>query len=327
MGNDPAFIDGIAMKPAAQMIADPPLCHSRQGLVDDLSLPRESRCGVAPPGEQELDGRGLGELGRGAEAAVANIEETSHLIRRSGEHGFIGCPRTRFVQRLRDVLANRARVARDAVPFFAEGAGDLHQHPPESRAPILVVVRREIRSAEEDFAVRRQKRRQRPAALATQRLDRALVASIDVRPLIPIDLDAHEVAIEKLGDARVLVRLAVHDVAPVAPYRADVEEDGLVLGMRSDEGRLSPREPVDGLVRGGFEVSGRLGGQRVQLRYLTAVFGSRPAPATSDFSLVSNVGVWGGVLPLLPAGTTKAEQPGACAWQNSQSPPPPLAAT
>src|SRR3989454_2385767 len=310
MGNDPAFINGIAMKPAAQMIADPPLCHSRQRLVDDLSLPRESCVGVVPTGEQELDGRGMGELGRGAEAAVANIEQMSHLIRRGGEHGFIGCPGTRFVQRLRDVLANRARVARDAVTFFAKGAGDLHQYPPGSRAPILVVVRREIRSAEEDFAVRRQKRGQRPAALATQRLNGSLVASIDVRPLIPIDLDADEVAIENLGDARVLVRLAVHDVAPVAPHRADVEQDRLVLRPRSGEGRLSPREPVHGLVRGGFEVGGRLGGQRVQLKYLTAGLLCRSPPATNESPSLSDVRRWWGGVPLPPAGTPKPEKAG-----------------
>src|SRR2546422_6290716 len=242
MGNDPAFIHGIAMKPAAQMIADP------------------------------------------------------------------------------------ARVARYAVTFFAEGAGDLHQYPPESRAPILVVVRREIRSAEEDFAVRRQKRRQRPAALATQRLNGSLVASIDVRPLIPIDLDADEVAIENLGDARVLVRLAVHDVAPVAPHRADVEQDRLVLGLRSGEGRLSPREPVHGLVRGGFEVGGRLGGQRVQLKNLMAVLVSSSAPITSDSSSISNVGLWCGALPLLPAEPTNAKQPGTRSRKYAISSPPILRA-
>ncbi len=143
------------MKAAAQVIANPTARHAGQRLVYDLPLPRETRFGVVPPREQELDGGGMGELGCRAEAAVAHIEETSHLIRRGGKHGCIGCPGSRFVQRLRDVLANRARVARDAVTFFAEGAGGLHQHPPESRASVRVVVGREIRSAEEDFAVGR----------------------------------------------------------------------------------------------------------------------------------------------------------------------------
>src|SRR5207237_6635573 len=219
-----------------------------------------------------------------------------------------------FVQCLRDVFANRARITRDAVGVLPEGAGDLHQHPPESRTAVLIVVGGEIRAAKEDFPVRREERREGPAALATQRLHGALVASVHVGPFIAVDLDAHEVAIEKLGDARVLVRLAIHDVAPMAPDRADVEQARLLFAVRAGECGFPPREPLDRLVRGGFEGGGCFGGQLVQLKYLTAIRVSSSAPRTSDSSSTSNVGPRcrhaGGALPLLAAEPTNAKQPG-----------------
>ena len=50
------------------------------------------------------------------------------------------------------------------------------------------------------------------------------------------------------GDLRVLVGLAVHDVAPVAPDRANVEQDGLVFSLGARKGRLAPRMPLDRLM-------------------------------------------------------------------------------
>jgi sugar lactone lactonase YvrE len=43
-----------------------------------------------------------------------------------------------------------------------------------------------------------------------------------------------------------LVGLAVHDVAPVAPDGANVEQDGLVFGLRARKGRFAPRVPLTG---------------------------------------------------------------------------------
>ena len=300
------------MEAAAELIANPAAGHACQRLVDDLSLPGESPFGVVPTGQQELNGGRMRELGRGAEAAVAHIEEPSHLIGGRGEQALVGDSGSSFVQCLADVLANRARVRGDALALFSKGASDLHQHAPESRTAVLIVVGGEIRAAKEDFPVGREERRERPAALATQRLHGALVASIHVRPFIAVDLDAHEVAIEDLRDARVLVRLTVHDVAPMAPDSTDVEQDRLVLAVRTGESGFPPREPMDGLVRGGFEVGGCFGGQRVQLKYLTAVRVNSSAPRTSDSSSMSNVGLWCGETapPLFAAEPTNAKQPG-----------------
>ncbi len=73
--------------------------------------------------------------------------------------------------------------------------------------------------------------------------------SADLSPaLIAIHLHGHKMLINERGDFRIFVGLAVHDVAPVAPYRANIEQDGLVLSMRARERRLAPRLPIDRLM-------------------------------------------------------------------------------
>ena len=54
-----------------------------------------------------------------------------------------------------------------------------------------------------------------------------------------------------VDDARhlgVFVGFAIHDVAPVAPDRADVEQDGLVFSLGARECSLAPGMPLDGLM-------------------------------------------------------------------------------
>ena len=194
------------------------------------------------------------EFGRRAEAAVAHVEQARHLV--GGAADEIGAHRAglRLVQCLHDMRANRARVRHHAIALFAVRTRDFHQHPVKSRPSIGIIIRREVGAAEEHLAVRRQKGGEGPAALPAQRLHGPLVARVDIRTLVAIDLDADEIAVQDLGDLWILVRLAVHDMAPVAPDGADVEEDGLLLLARARERGVAPGQPVDGLVGGGFQV-------------------------------------------------------------------------
>src|SRR5207237_6763118 len=107
MRNDPALVHGIAMKAATELIANPAAGHTCERLVDDLPLPGESSFGIVPTGQEELNSGWMRELGRGAEAAVAQIEEPSHLIRGSGQQARRGCSGRAFVQGVRDVVAER----------------------------------------------------------------------------------------------------------------------------------------------------------------------------------------------------------------------------
>src|SRR5213592_5279349 len=82
----------------------------------------------------------------------------------------------------------------------------------------------------------------------SERLHGALVARVHIGPLVPVHLDADEITIENLRDSGVLVRLPIHDMAPVTPHGADIEQDRLVLLAGARERRVAPGRPVDGLV-------------------------------------------------------------------------------
>jgi len=81
-----------------------------------------------------------------------------------------------------------------------------------------------------------------------QRLGRLHVAGVDVRPLLAVDLDGHEVTVE-IGRGRlVLERLVRHHVAPVTRGIADADEHRHVTPRRLGEGLVAPLPPVDRIV-------------------------------------------------------------------------------
>ncbi len=128
-----------------------------------------------------------------------------------------------------------------------------------------MIVRREISSAVKRLAVGRKKRGQRPAALPADGTDRHLIAAVNVGPLVAVHLHRHEALIDDLRDLRTVVRLAVHHMAPVAPHRANVQQDRLVLALRHGKGFLAPLLPLDGLMHGRTQVGGRRLGKGVEV--------------------------------------------------------------
>ena len=102
--------------------------------------------------------------------------------------------------------------------------------------------RRKVGAAVERLQVRRQPDAHRPAAGPGRRLHERHVDAIDVGPLLAIDLDRHELLVQHRGDRRVLERLVLHHVAPVAGRVADRQKDRLVLGARLAR---TPRRPTD----------------------------------------------------------------------------------
>ncbi|OLC67774.1 MAG: hypothetical protein AUH78_27560 [Gemmatimonadetes bacterium 13_1_40CM_4_69_8] len=259
--DDPPLVHRIPMEPAAHVVADAAPGHGGERFLDDLACPVEAR--VVPASDQEFEGGGVRELGRRAEPAVADVEQPRHLVRRLFDQQGRHRAGLRLVQRLGDVLVDRLGVLRDLLPLLAVQPRHVLQHRGEPRAAVGIVVGRKVGAAEEHLASRVQKRGQRPASLAGERGDGALIAHVHVGALVAVHLDADEVAVQQLSDVRVLVRFPVHHVAPVAPHGADVEQDRLVLGPGLRERLVAPRAPVYRLVSGGFEVGGRLGGEEV----------------------------------------------------------------
>ena len=252
VGDDPALVHGVAVEPAAQVIVNPPSGHAGERLLHDV--PRPGLALVVPAAEEELYGAGRGELRGGAEATVPDVEQARHLARRLRDRVGRDLAALRLVQRLGDVLANGFRVARRFGAVLAVQPGHVARHREEAGAAVRVVLGRKVRPAEEHVTVGGEERGERPAALAGERLHRALVARVHVRALVAIHLDADEVAVQEFREVPVLVRLTVHHVAPVTPHSADVEEDRLVLAPGAGECCLPPRVPVHGLMGGGLKV-------------------------------------------------------------------------
>ncbi len=151
--------------------------------------------------------------------------------------------------------ADGERLCLDLRPLRSVGVEHTRQHATESR-PAIPIIRREVGAAIEHLSLGREKRRQRPAPLMGQHLDRTLIARVYVRTLVAVYLDADEVLVQVLRKRRVFIRFSVHDVAPVAPDRPDVEQHRPVSGARGGKRLGAPRVPMDRLVGGGLKIGG-----------------------------------------------------------------------
>ena len=152
-----------------------------------------------------------------------------------------GSPGAASFEVVADHAPDRLRLRLHLSAPRAIGVEHALEHGAEAR-PAVRAVGRKVGAAVEHFAGRREKGRQRPAALPGERLHRPLVAGVDVRTLVPVHLDADEMLVEELGEGRILVGLAVHHVAPVTPDGADVEQHRAVLRAG---GLRRPRRPRD----------------------------------------------------------------------------------
>ncbi len=178
----------------------------------------------------------------------------------------------------------RLRLPRDVVTAFAVRIRDRDEHLPEARQTVPRLGR-VVRAAEEGLARRREEDRHRPAALPAERDDRVHVDRVDVGTLLAVDLDADEALVHHLGRRRVLERLVLHHVAPVARRVADGEQDRLVLARALAR---APRRPTGTSRRGCPRAGGGTGSSSCARRFTRLTVPLRPwrsgrskAPASS----------------------------------------------
>ena len=243
----PPVVGGVPVEPAPQVVIDAAGGH---GLHSVLGYPQRVGVAGAPVvAEQELQRHGLRELGGRAKAALLRVVAGSQVG-------------VRLLQQLRGEplprpLAQRCRLdaARQVVGRLQHlyaavvvrvGHGPEKPGKPGHGCPVL---RGKVGAAVEGLALRRQEGGQRPASPAGQRLHRLHVDAVQVRPFLPVDLDADEVLVHLPGDGLVFKRLPLHHVAPVAGRIADGEKDGLSLRLCTVQGLLAPRVPVHRVVR------------------------------------------------------------------------------
>src|SRR5690242_4987406 len=222
--------------------------------------------------EKQINGRGVRKFWRAAEAAIFDVEKLRDGLDLSVYNTGIKL-RARAGEsfRLSDPFGERSGGTLELDPFVAKGIGYGKKNSAEARAAHLIFGR-EVRSTEKGLAVRQQKAGKRPASLAGNGADGGLIARIDVGALVAINLHGDKMLVDDFGNFDVFVAFAVNDVTPVAPHRADVEEDGFVFRFGALEGVIAPFMPVNGLMRCGAQV--RTGGILQAVRALVSQGGS-----------------------------------------------------
>ena len=162
------------------------------------------------------------------EVICASTTPGSNSAARAGEHFGLG-----------DGIGQMIGRTNKVGPLVFVGIRHREQNAPKT-GPSHRVFGRKIRSAEKRLSVGEQKSGQRPAALAGDGADRGLIARIDVRAFVAVHFHGDKILVDDFGDLGVLVTLAVDDVAPVAPHRADIEKNGLVFRFRAGKCRSRP---------------------------------------------------------------------------------------
>jgi hypothetical protein len=204
-----------------------------------------------------------GEFRRVAKAAVLPVEGFFQITERALESVARRRAKGSFPRRHGSPVGPGAQNFHGARAFGDEFFALLGPAPPkgaqhvrEARPPVAVLGRK-ISAAIKRLEIRREPRAQRPAAMAGERLHIGHVNAIDVGPFLAVHLDGNKFFVEQRGDIGVLKRFVRHHMAPVAGRISDAEKNRLLFGTRLGESRLTPRKPVDGIVRMLAEV-GRL---------------------------------------------------------------------
>ena len=245
--DEPSLVGRVAVEPAAELVVHAAAGHPVERRRDELE--RVRRAPQLHP-QAELQRHRLRELRRppnppqrGSNAA----RSPANAVRRtSSVSGSVDCPEPpRPLDRLGHLRALRLELRRDGRATTSAMAVSTFRNDGHA----VAVLVREVRPGEEGPAVGRQERRQRPAAAAGHRLHGVHVDRVQVGPLLAVDLDRDEVLVHQGRRLRVLERLSLHHVAPVAGRVPDRQQDRLVLRAGAFEGLLAPGEPVHG-VRG-----------------------------------------------------------------------------
>ena len=246
--NSPLRVSGVPEESSADLVIDAAMGHRIQ--TRDRDLQRGKVLFHKMPGQGEFDRAWCGKLWAGPESAVEPVKLPSH----------IGRDRLNKVFRETPLLDGFFPGALQG--FRQSASAGEHVRPPRSIDfshfrqerlepwPTTSVLWWEVGASIKDLTIWCEKGRQRPAASARQRLDSLLVPAVDIRPRVSVYFDGDEMLIHQTGDLFVLIRFHIHDVTPVAPHRADIQEDGFIFFAGLAKRRVTPGTPVYRLLGG-----------------------------------------------------------------------------
>ena len=205
------------------------------------------------------------EFGRRSEAAMLGVNHLHRRFHKAVDQ--VRLQRAGFAGEGLRLTDGRHHVIRRFLhvgQLLAIGLRQSQQHALETRATIAILGR-EVGASVIGFAFRSEKSGERPATLSADCLYSRLITAVHIGTLVAVYLDGDEVLVDDLGDFRVFIRLPIHHMTPVAPYRADIEQDGLVLPLGFFERFRPPLMPVNRLVHGRTKIGRGGAGKRVQV--------------------------------------------------------------
>ena len=212
--DEPVRIGAVTGEAATKLVVDSAVGHRverHRHHTKRLGIPA-----AVPRQQEELERHGRRKFGSATEAAVHGIETSRQATDRSIQLVTLRVPAARRKGKLLlEVARQHSGLGRDLVTACAVGLRDAGKDPREARQSVAI-GRREVGPAVERLQVRRQEHVHGPAARPGHGLYRGHVDLIEVRALLAIHLDRYEVAVHELGDRRILERLPLHDMAPVA---------------------------------------------------------------------------------------------------------------
>ena len=230
------------MKAAPQLIV-----HSAAGHPLEREGDHVQQAVVPPPVpyvQQQPQVHGVRKLGRVAKTTVRRVERTRQRLRRPIQQ----LDRLRALARRRSGGGLQMRGQRvgllERLPApVLPGVGHGRQHLAETRHahPRLG---RPVRATVKRLQIGRQEYRHRPAAAPRHQLHGVHVDLIQVRPLLAIDLDAHEVLVHQPRDVWILEAFVLHHVTPVTGRVADRQKNGPLVRAGQLERRGVPRMPI-----------------------------------------------------------------------------------
>src|SRR6185437_13545017 len=207
--------------------------------------------------EQQIDGTGVRKLRRVTKASMPFVELTQGSFDHRIHHTDVKyAARALKNLRLGDSFLQRLRGIIHFTAAAFESLGNGLQNTLQTR-PAAGVLGRKIGTAEKRLTIRSEKSRERPAALSGNRAHGGLVARVHVGTLVAIHLYGNVKLIDGRRDFRIFVAFAINYMAPMAPHRADIKQDGFGFGTRFLKRLLAPFVPVNRLMRGRTQVRAR----------------------------------------------------------------------
>src|ERR1700688_3354811 len=158
--------------------------------------------------------------------------------------------------RLRNRTLQHLRLLDHVAMLFRIRVGNAQQYAPKAGTPVPI-ARGKISPTIKWLPIRSEERCQRPSALPAHRLHRCLIPAVNIRTLVAIHLHRDEMLVHNRRNLRIVIRFPIHHMTPVTPHRPNVEQHRLVLPLRRGKGLGAPFMPLNRLMHGRPQISGR----------------------------------------------------------------------